>query len=183
MRRRSHLAYLLALLVLVPLTAGLQYAFDEHATRPPMHEVVSVARTVSVDYAGARWKLAAVRTGPPQDGVRLPRGAVVVYAAFSVQPHDRAASRRIGSCRFEAVDGAGRTWGTAATGVPDLAALGDPPTGCYATAGDFEQKPIPPGTDQRVLTAFVVPKRAVTSLRIQVQVEEAAPAFLEFRPK
>lgn len=178
-RGRSHLRYVLALLLLVPLTAGLQYAFDHMETRPPMHQAVTVARGDSAEYAGATWKLSGARPGPPQRGVRLPRGVVLLYVAVTVRPADQAASRRIESCAFEAVDGAGRTWETASLSVPDYEGLGDPATSCSTPSGDFDQRPIRPGQSQRVVTAFVVPEKAAEEVRLQVRVDGGAPRYLE----
>lgn len=182
-RRRSHLPYILGLVLLVPLTVVFEYTIEARAVRPPMHEAVRVEQDTDVTYAGAVWRLLSAQPGEGRTDARIPRGSVVYYVGFSITPRDRAASRRIESCQVRLVDDEGRTWSSAPLDVPDFERFGDPPTGCYAPAEGFGREPMEPGRRQRMVTAFLVPKEVVSDLRVQVLVRDAEPRYLEFRPR
>ncbi|WP_020574366.1 hypothetical protein [Actinopolymorpha alba] len=179
-KRRSTLAYVLALLVLLPGTIGLEYWLDRKDSPELMHEAVVVAKGATGSYAGGTWKFIVMVPGPERKDARIPKDTAVVYVGLSVTPSDARASKRIYDCQFKAVDDRGRQWNAARSSVADFEAVGDPATGCYQKAGEYEQKPIAPGQNQKIVTAFLVPKDAVKSLRLQVQVRGAAPRYLEF---
>jgi hypothetical protein len=181
--RRGDLPYILGLVVLIPLTIALEYTIEARSIRPPMHEAVTVEQGADATYAGAVWRLLGARPGEPREDARIPRDAVVYYVGISITPQDRAASRRIESCRVRVVDDQERVWTSAPFGVPDFERFGNPPTGCYAPGEGFGREPIRPGRTQAMVTAFLVPKEVVPRLRIQVLVGGAEPRYLEFRPR
>ena len=160
---------MLALLVLIPLTAGFEYWVEgrQGPGNPLLDQPVVVESGKEQTYAGATWKLELAEPGPTRQDVRLPSDLTLVYVVLSVTPKDAKASKRIASCRFQGTDGDGRVWSSSITLIP-MDQFDNPMTGCVSPEGEFGTAPIRPGTTQRVLTAFLVPKDEVKTLRVRV---------------
>jgi hypothetical protein len=179
-RRRTHLPYVLGLVLLVPLTLWLEFALQEELDTATPNDAVTVGAKETAEYAGATWRITGVAEGPIDKDVRLPRDTALVYVGLSVTPRTEAASKRIEFCRFTASDGDDRVWNPAPSTIARYELLKDFATRCDAPGEDeYSRGPIPPGTSQKVVTAFLVPKDAVDHLRPRVIVEQASPRYLE----
>ncbi|MBM7785186.1 hypothetical protein [Tenggerimyces flavus] len=157
--------YLLAVIVLVPLTIALEYVFSaqeigDRDQRPPI-----VARgDTPVEFAGSRWRLVSIRPGPAEKGARLPAGTSLVFVTVEVTPTNAAAGKKIEYCTFQVWNEDDDVWktsfGLAATGAA---------TGCMVE-GDEGRTPILAGRTVPVLTTYLVPTEEAGKLRAVLSV-------------
>lgn len=162
----KRLLYLLVVLALVPLTFALEYVFSEQEIGNPDERPPIVARgDAEVEYAGARWRLASIRSGPAEKGAKLPAGTTLVFVTVEVTPTNAAAGKKIEFCTFQLRNDEGDVWTTS----HGLAATGGAVTSCTVEVDD-ERTTIPVGRTVPVLTTYLVPTGEVAKLRAVLSV-------------
>lgn len=162
----KRLLYLLAVIVLVPLTFALEYVFSKQEIgdrdlRPP---IVAHGDT-PVEFAGSRWRLASIRPGPAKEGARLPAGTTLVFVTVEVRPTNAAAGKKIEYCTFQVTNDEGDVW----TSSFGLAATGGAARACTVEVND-ERTPIPAGKTVSVVTTYLVPTEEAAKLRAVLSV-------------
>lgn len=149
----KNLAYLIAVIILVPLTIAVEYAFSKQEIDNPDSRPPIVARgEAPVEYAGTRWRLASLRPGPADEDAVLPRGTTLLYVTVEVTPLTAAASKAIEFCGFDLTNEEGDVWSQSF----GLADTGGAATSCTIEVND-EDELIPPGRTQSVVSTFLVP--------------------------
>jgi hypothetical protein len=147
------LAYLIAVIILVPLTIAVEYGFSKQEIDSPESRQPIVARgEAPVEYGGARWRLVSLRPGPAAEGAVLPKDTTLLFVTVEVTPLNAAASKAIEYCGFDLTNDEGDVWSRSF----GLAETGGAATSCTIEVND-EDEPIPPGRTQSVVSTFLVP--------------------------
>lgn len=177
-RRARQLWYGPALAAAVAVLVAIQVLpkLEQYALRAG-GEPIEVAAGASATFAGSTWRLISVTPAADQD---LPEGAEGVTAVIGVEPRDERASKALAKgCAAAVRDSRDRLW-TSTTKVKGVEGVS---TLC-TEIDDKTYKPIlvPPGTEVRWQASFAVPADALSSLRVEVRLEQRDVDFLRLTP-
>ncbi|QVQ50437.1 hypothetical protein J4H86_16065 [Spiractinospora alimapuensis] len=164
--RRGQVPYILALVVLLPVTAGVPWWLERESAResgsmpaPPVE-----IPTGAAEFSDVHWEFRGAAVGAVDESSTIPppEGTELVDAVFTATPlTENGANLLAQKCDIRAEDDAGREWRTsAAGGLRD--ALDDTIEPGRCVDDDFE--PLAVDEEHVVVATYEIPEDAVDSL-------------------
>jgi hypothetical protein len=180
MSRARWWAYLIGSVLIAAFAVGqpLSRGWSAYAKTHPVSPIV-VAPRQEGQYADARWRFVAASMETQSAGAvsmrRLPPGAVLFRARFTLIPGQATDLKLLSRCRVRARDRAGRRWDTYG------ARIGTLPNNC-GSGYDAQYRQITPkaGEPWTFEVGFVVPEEVVRELEPEILLPNALPNYLRF---
>lgn len=171
--RRGQLPFMLALVVVLPVTVGVpwwldrQESLDSGSVPPPAPE----SPTGAAELAEVRWEFLGSAAGELDDSAELPEGVELVDAVFGVTPLSESGANLLSQkCEVAAQDDAGREWD--ATPIYDSReALENVTSSSFSGCAGPEGAPLAVDQTHTIVASYEVPEDAADSLSFVVTMD------------